>query len=111
MWDHGVSYETELSEKESWLDKLLWLCAIGNADVAKSEILMKECVILNLFNQLRTGLSTAEFYPLTLSQECMGARKIFTNCIATQAQDDHAFTNGNVIKTLLRYLQQSKSAF
>ena len=111
MQDHGVSYETELREKESWLDKLLWLCAIGNADVAKSEILMKECLILNLFNQLRTGLSTAEFYPLTLPRECVDARKIFTSCIATQTRTyDHAFTNGNVIKRILQYLQQTKSA-
>ncbi|XP_076672063.1 uncharacterized protein LOC143371084 [Andrena cerasifolii] len=111
MRDHGVSYEAELSEKESWLDKLLWLCAIGNADVANSEILMKECVILNLFNQLRTGLSTAELYPLTLPQECVDARKIFTSCIAMQARThDRAFTNGNVIKRLLQYLQQTKSA-
>ena len=111
MRDHGVSYEAELSEKESWLNKLLWLCAIGNADVAESEVLMKECVILNLFNQLRTGLSTAEFYPLTLPRECVDARKTFTSCIADQARaQDHALTNGNVIKSLLRYLQQTKSA-
>ncbi|KAK1116816.1 hypothetical protein K0M31_020517 [Melipona bicolor] len=109
MRDHGVSYKTEENEKQAWLDKLLWLCAIGDANVAKSEVLMKECVILNLFNQLRTGLSTAESYPLTM--DCATERDRLTNCIITEAQAFPSITNGNVIKKLLFYIRQEKSNF
>ncbi|XP_076239638.1 uncharacterized protein LOC143182503 [Calliopsis andreniformis] len=109
MRDHGVNYKTEQSEKETWLDKLLWHCAI-DADVARSETLMKECVILELFKQLQTGLSTAESYPLSVSNECVDARNLLTSCIATEAQSqDQAFTNGNIMKKLLLYLRQAKT--
>ncbi|CAL7934596.1 unnamed protein product [Xylocopa violacea] len=107
MRDHGVGYEIEQSEKETWLDKLLWLCAIGDASVAKSEVLMKECVILNLFNQLRTGLSTAASYPLTV--DCAVQRDRLTNCIAEEARSFQSLTNGNVIRNLLLYVHQAKS--
>ncbi|OAD62390.1 Leucine-rich repeat-containing protein 26, partial [Eufriesea mexicana] len=107
MRDHGVSYKNELSEKEAWLDKLLWLCAIGDASVANSEVLMKECVILNLFNQLRTGLETAESYPLAV--DCAAARDDLTDCIIEQAQKFKLLTNGNVIKELLLYIHQAMS--
>ncbi|XP_076544765.1 uncharacterized protein LOC117601531 [Osmia lignaria lignaria] len=111
MRDHGVNYKTEESEKEAWLDKLLWLCAINDASVAESEVLMKECVILNLFNQLRTGLSSAESYPLSVSQECVNARNLLTSCIVTQSQrSSQAFTNGNAIKNLLLYLYQARTS-
>nr|XP_012152816.1 PREDICTED: TLR4 interactor with leucine rich repeats-like isoform X2 [Megachile rotundata] len=111
MRDHGVNYRTEQSQKEAWLDKLLWLCAINDEKVAESEDLMKECVILNLFNQLRTGLSTAESYPLQdVSQECVNARNLLTDCIVTDTRKYDTFTNGNVIKNLLLYLYQAKSS-
>lgn len=109
MRDHGVSYKTEQNEKQAWLDKLLWLCAIGDASTAKSEVLMKECVILNLFNQLRTGLSTAESYPLTV--DCATERDRLTNCIITEAPAFRSITNANVIKKLLLYIRQAKSDF
>lgn len=110
LWvrDHGVRHKSEMSEKEGWLDKLLWLCAIGDASVGKSEVLMKECVILNLFNQLRTGLSTAESYPIAM--DCPSERNSLTNCIIAEARQFQALTNGNAIKKLLLYLHQTKSA-
>ncbi|XP_076766381.1 uncharacterized protein LOC143433121 [Xylocopa sonorina] len=107
MRDHGVSQKIEESEKETWLDKLLWYCAIGDENVAKSELLMKECVILNLFNQLRTGLSTATSYPLATN--CAVQRDRLTNCIAKEARDSESLTNGNFIKNLLFYLRHAKS--
>ncbi|KZC09127.1 SLIT and NTRK-like protein 2 [Dufourea novaeangliae] len=107
MRDHGVSYKTEQSEKETWLDKLLWLCAIDNPEVAESEILIKECVILSLFNQLRTGLSTAESYPLFVSGECQEARNRLTDCVANEAQNQRTYTNGNVIAKLFLYLREA----
>ncbi|CAD1481111.1 unnamed protein product, partial [Heterotrigona itama] len=109
MRDHEVSYKTEQNERQTWLDKLLWLCAIGDANVAKSEVLMKECVILNLFNQLRTGLSTAESYPLAV--DCATERDRLTNCMITETQAFRSITNGYVIKKLLLYIRQTKSNF
>ncbi|KOC69046.1 Leucine-rich repeat-containing protein 26 [Habropoda laboriosa] len=107
MRDHGVSCRTEMSEKEAWLDKPLWHCAISDANIAKSEALLKECVILNLFNQLRTGLTTAESYPL--DAKCADMRNRLTNCIAVEANMSRNLTNGNVTKMLLLYLRQNKS--
>ncbi|XP_017878030.1 chaoptin-like [Ceratina calcarata] len=109
LWlrDHGVAYKIESIEKEAWLDKLLWLCAIGDASVAESEELIKECVILNAFNQLRTGLSTAESYPLVTN--CAVQRNLLTSCIVTETQRQQSLTNGNVIKKLLLYIGQAKS--
>lgn len=104
MRDHGVNYENGESEKEAWLDKLLWLCAIGNTSVAESEILMKECIILNLFNQFRTGLSIEKSNSTT--NHCAAERYQLTSCIA--AENHHQLTNGNVIKKLLFYIHQTK---
>lgn len=107
MRDHYVSYKTELSEKEAWLEKLLWLCAIGDASVAESELLMKECVILNLFNQLRTGLSSAESYPLNAN--CANERDRLMDCIVSERYKMNLPNNGNVIKKLLLYIHRYKS--
>ncbi|XP_060821753.1 leucine-rich repeat transmembrane neuronal protein 1-like [Bombus pascuorum] len=101
MRDHGVNYKTEQSKKEEWLDKLLWLCAMDDASVVKSEDSMKECIILNLFNQLRTGLSTAQSYPLSV--DCPVESNLLMACLATGA------TNGEVIKNLLLYIHKTKS--
>ncbi|XP_031772994.1 uncharacterized protein LOC105735751 [Apis florea] len=94
MQDHGVNYKNEESKKEAWLDKLLWLCAIGDASVAESEVLMKECVILNLFNQFRTGLSTEKSN--STIDHCVAERHQLTSCVV--AENQHRLTNGNVIK-------------
>ncbi|XP_043248471.1 leucine-rich repeat-containing protein 26-like [Colletes gigas] len=109
MRDHGVSYKTEHSEKEMWLDKLLWRCAMDDPVVAESEVLMKECVILNLFSQLRTGLSTAVSYPLSVSAECANMRNLLTRCIDNETRKYTTNTNGNMIKQLLLYLRSAKS--
>lgn len=96
-----MNYKTEQSKKEEWLDKLLWLCAMDDASVVKSEDSMKECVILNLFNQLRTGLSTAQSYPLPV--DCPVESNFLTACLDTGA------TNGKVIKNLLLYIHKTMS--
>lgn len=104
MQDHGVNYKNEQNKKEAWVDKLLWLCAIGDASVAESELLMKECVILNLFNQFRTGLSTEKSN--STIDHCVAERHELTSCIV--AENQHRLTNGNVIKKLLFYIHQTK---
>ncbi|XP_003250993.1 leucine-rich repeat-containing protein 26 [Apis mellifera] len=102
MRDHGVNYVDGESEKEAWVDKLLWLCAIGDTSVAESEVSMKECIILNLFNQFRTGLEKSN----STIDQCAPERHQLTSCIA--AENRHQLTNGNVIKKLLFYIRQTK---
>lgn len=109
MRDHGVSYKTENSEKVAWLDKLLWLCAMDDPIVAESEVLMKECVILNLFGQLRTGLGTAESYPLSLQADCAIKRDRLTSCMVDEAQKIQASKNGHIITDLLLHLYDARS--
>jgi len=112
LWlqDLGISYKTDQRGEENWLDSILWLCAVDDVKVADSEVFMKECVVLNLFNQLRTGLTTAESFPLSIPEECTYVRNELTKCIATDHR--HArevVTNGHVVRKLLRHLQESKS--
>ncbi|XP_072756656.1 uncharacterized protein [Anoplolepis gracilipes] len=112
LWlrDMGISYKTEERGEENWLDSILWLCAADDGKVADSEVLMKECVILNLFNQLRTGLTTAESFPLSIPQECIYARNALTTCVATDRRHSReVVTNGHVVRKLLRQLWESKS--
>ncbi|KAL6447389.1 hypothetical protein ACFW04_001536 [Cataglyphis niger] len=112
LWlqDLGINYKTEQRGEENWLDSILWLCAADDGKVADSEVLMKECVILNLFNQLRTGLTTAESFPLSIPQECIYARNELTRCIATDhRRGREVITNGHVVRKLLRQLTESKS--
>ncbi|EFN78221.1 chondroadherin [Harpegnathos saltator] len=108
LWLHdlGVDYKSEQRGDEDWLDSLLWLCAADDGKVADSEVLLKECVIFNLFNQLRSGLTTAESYPLAIPQDCVHARKELTKCVAA----GRSVTNGHVVRKLLRQLKESKSA-
>lgn len=80
MRDHGVNYVDGESEKEAWVDKLLWLCAIGDTSVAESEVSMKECIILNLFNQFRTGLEKSN----STIDQCAPERHQLTSCIAAE---------------------------
>lgn len=112
LWLHdlGISYKTEQRGKEDWLDDILWLCAADDGKVADSEVLMKECVILNLFNQLRTGLTTAESFPLSIPQDCTYARNQLATCVATdRKRGREVITNGHVVRKLLRQLMESKS--
>ncbi|XP_029166130.1 uncharacterized protein LOC114936938 [Nylanderia fulva] len=112
LWlkDLGINYQTEERVEENWLDSILWLCAAYDGKVADSEVLMKECVILNLFNQLRTGLTTAESYPLSVPQECIYARNELTKCVAADRRlGREVTTNGHVVRKLLRQLRESKS--
>ncbi|KMQ96450.1 leucine-rich repeat and immunoglobulin-like domain-containing nogo receptor-interacting protein [Lasius niger] len=112
LWlqDLGINYKTEQRGVENWLDSILWLCAADDGKVADSEVLMKECVILNLFNQLRTGLTTAESFPLSIPQECIYARNELTRCVATDnRRGREVTTNGHVVRKLLRQLRESKS--
>lgn len=112
LWLHdlGIDYRTTQRGEEDWLDSLLWLCAADDGKVADSEVLMKECVIFNLFNQLRTGLTTSESYPLDVSQECAYAREELTRCAMTgRKSSKEVVTNGHVVRKLLRQLKESKS--
>ncbi|XP_029673326.1 chondroadherin-like [Formica exsecta] len=112
LWlqDLGINYKTEQRGDEDWLDSILWLCAADDGKVADSEVLMKECVILNLFNQLRTGLTTAESFPLSIPQECIYARNELTKCVTTdRRRGREVITNGHVMRKLLRQLMESKS--
>ncbi|XP_076296743.1 uncharacterized protein LOC143216978 [Lasioglossum baleicum] len=109
MRDHGVSYATETGEKErAWLDKLLWLCAIDDPAVARSELSIKECVLFNLFGQLRTGLLTAETAPL--QNQCISEIGNMVNCVGHTADKDRRSTNARVISDLILYLLRAKSA-
>ncbi|XP_012541469.2 insulin-like growth factor-binding protein complex acid labile subunit [Monomorium pharaonis] len=113
LWlrDLGINYKAEQNGQENWLDSVLWLCAADDDKIADSEVLMKECIILNLFNQLRTGLTTAEFFPLFTPQECINARNELTKCIAADRKyGREVITNGHVVRKLLRQLKESKSA-
>ncbi|XP_076655915.1 uncharacterized protein LOC143360701 [Halictus rubicundus] len=111
MRDHGVSYASETGEKErAWLDKLLWLCAIDDPVIAGSELSMKECVLFNLYQQLRTGLVSAESYPLPLNSQTADAINSLMHCVVNQAEKDQAATNGRIISDLLLYLYRAKSA-
>ncbi|XP_011647334.1 SLIT and NTRK-like protein 2 [Pogonomyrmex barbatus] len=113
LWLHdlGINYKAlEQLGKETWLDSILWLCAADDVKVADSEILMKECVVLNLFNQLRTGLMTAESFPLSVPQDCVNMRNELTKCVAANRRNGReVITNGHVIRKLLRQLKESKS--
>ncbi|EZA51106.1 Leucine-rich repeat and immunoglobulin-like domain-containing nogo receptor-interacting protein [Ooceraea biroi] len=112
LWlqDLGINYHPGQRGKEDWLDSILWMCAADDGKVADSEVLMKECVILNLFNQLRTGLTTAESFPLTVPQECVYARNELTKCVATDRRHSREVTtNGHVVRKLLRLLKETKS--
>lgn len=112
LWlrDLGINYDVERRGEENWLDSILWLCAADDGRIADSEVLMKECVILNLFNQLRTGLTTSVSFPLTVSEECKSARNELTKCVAADGKSrGKAVTNGHVVRKLLRQLEESKS--
>lgn len=106
-----MSYKTEQRGEENWLDGVLWLCAGDDVKIAESEVFMRECVILSLFNQLRTGLTTAESFPLTVPQECTYARNELTSCLAADRRSGReVVTNGQFVRKLLRQLRESKSA-
>ncbi|XP_078036231.1 uncharacterized protein LOC144469638 [Augochlora pura] len=109
MRDHGVSYKTGFSSaQETWLDKLLWLCAIDDSAVAASELLIKECVLLNLFEQLRIGLTTAESYPLQVSSECADAMDRLMVCAAKESEEAGPSTNARFVTNLLLYLREAR---
>ncbi|KAG5315446.1 PXDN protein, partial [Acromyrmex insinuator] len=112
LWlqDLGINYKTDQREEENWLDNILWLCASDDVKTADSEVFMKECVVLNLFNQLRTGLTTAESFPLSIPQECIDARHELTKCVAADRKHGReVITNGHVVRKLLGQLQELKS--
>lgn len=110
MQDLGISYKTEQRGEDDWLNSILWLCAADDVKLADSEVFMKECVVLNLFNQLRTGLTTSESFPLFTPQECIYARNELTKCIAAERRHGReVVTNGHVVRKLLRHLEESKS--
>ncbi|XP_014609316.1 PREDICTED: leucine-rich repeat-containing protein 26-like [Polistes canadensis] len=113
LWlrDHGVNYKIDPRGPEFWLDNVLWLCAADDSiPLGDKNEQMVECVILNLFNQLRT-VWTLPGSP-SIPQQCSQGRKDLTKCLVTGGHKSltYSATNGGFIKNLLLQLRESKSS-
>ncbi|XP_066594144.1 leucine-rich repeat and transmembrane domain-containing protein 2-like [Prorops nasuta] len=106
LHDHGIKYDNAQYEDENWLDGLLWRCNPAEATESSSESI-KECVLLNLFVQLRSSFVSNP--SPALPQQCTSAMDSFTRCLATPTPDGRPITNGNVVKKLLLNLNEAKS--
>lgn len=113
LWlrDHGINYHNDQRGPEVWLDRILWLCAMDDSvPLGNKEEQMVECVVLNLFNQLRTvWLSPVS---QSLSQQCTQSRKDLTRCLTTRGHRTltNSTTNGAFVRSLLLQLRDSKSS-
>ncbi|KAG7213841.1 hypothetical protein KM043_003054 [Ampulex compressa] len=114
LWlrDRGMAYKRRERGEQSWLDSVLWLCAMNDPSVADTEILMAECVILNLFDQLRTALISADSHPSAqVSRECLTSRNLLTNCITSSGHaTTTGYSNGSTIRRLLLQLREAVSS-
>ncbi|KAI4498553.1 hypothetical protein M0802_006259 [Mischocyttarus mexicanus] len=113
LWlrDHGVNYKIDPRGPEFWLDNVLWLCAVDDSiPLGDKNEQMVECVILNLFNQLRTAWTVPG--PPSIPQQCSQPRKDLTKCLVTGGHKSltYSATNGGFIKNLLLQLRESKSS-
>ncbi|XP_043667582.1 chondroadherin-like [Vespula pensylvanica] len=113
LWlkDHGVNYKIDPRGPEFWLDNVLWLCAVDDSiPLGDKNEQMVECVILNLFNQLRTVWTLP--VSSSIPQQCSGSRKDLTKCLMTNGHKSltNSATNGAFIKNLLLQLRESKSS-
>ncbi|KAK2580697.1 hypothetical protein KPH14_011327 [Odynerus spinipes] len=112
LWlrDRGINYKIDPRGPEVWLDQVLWLCALDDSiPLADKEEQMAECVILNLFNQLRTAWTPP--VPQSIPQQCAQPRKDLTRCLTTRGHTTltNSTTNGAFIRSLLIQLRESKS--
>lgn len=101
--DRGINYKTELDKRDSTLDVILWQCAENDNAIQNSELLMKECVLLNLYNQLQSALTTSDSYP-RVSAECVNERNAVAHCIKRSAKT--SVTNGEAVRYLLSALSK-----
>ncbi|XP_063975095.1 chondroadherin-like [Diachasmimorpha longicaudata] len=104
LWlkDHGINYSNDRPNgMESWLDSLLWLCAIENDVIAKSEEKMRQCVVLAMFNQLREAIATLEDYQ-TMTNVCVAERKSFLKSLSEFKPPGESLTNGMAIENMIR---------
>ncbi|XP_051171671.1 leucine-rich repeat transmembrane neuronal protein 4-like [Leptopilina boulardi] len=102
--DKGNRYTSEgdgFKYREDYLDSLIWKCAIDR-EIENSELLMKECVFLNLYNQLQTALVTSCSFPSTAS-ECVNERSSLVRCI--QQSGNGNINNGEAVRKLLLALR------
>ncbi|XP_012283749.1 leucine-rich repeat transmembrane neuronal protein 4 [Orussus abietinus] len=98
--DKGVNYMSYSEISENWLDEMLWMCGFGEPEVEESEILMKECVLLSLFNQLKSALTTSDSYAFTVS-ECVNERNAVASCLLQSGKPGKPITNGEAMRKLL----------
>lgn len=113
LWlrDRGVNYKIDPHGPEVWLDQVLWLCAVDDSiPLRDKDEQMDECVILNLFNQLRTVWSPP--VPQSIPQQCTEPRKDLTRCLTTNGHRTltNTTTNGAFARALLLQLRELKSA-
>ncbi|XP_043473103.1 leucine-rich repeat, immunoglobulin-like domain and transmembrane domain-containing protein 2 [Leptopilina heterotoma] len=102
--DRGNQYTSEgdgFKYREDFLDSLIWKCDIDR-QIADSELLMKECVFLNLYNQLQTALVTSCSFPSSAS-ECVNERSSLVRCI--QESGNGNINNGEAVRKLLLALR------
>ncbi|XP_033225668.1 peroxidasin-like [Belonocnema kinseyi] len=102
--DKGVIYASEeggFKYREDFLDSLIWRCAI-DPEIGSSETKMKECVLLNLYNQLQTALVTSCSFP-SVAAECINERSALLNCI--QQSGNGNINNGEAVRKLLLALR------
>lgn len=110
LWfnDKGINYLDGLDPKSgSWLDRVLWLCAEGDYVQTISEERMRECVLLNLFNQLRSALKSTDSYR-TSSQQCATERRAFAGCIANKGGSGESVTNGEAATRIIVALRDAQ---
>lgn len=102
--DKGIRYASEgdgFKYREDFLDSLIWRCDIDQ-EIGKSELLMKECIFLNLYNQLQTALVTSCSFPSTAA-ECVNERSSLVRCI--QQNGNGNINNGEAVRKLLLALR------
>ena len=105
LWfnDKGINYLNvdNHSGSEDWLDRVLWRCAEDDYVGTTTETQMRECVLLNLFNQLKLALKTTDSYKSS-AQQCAIERQVFTSCIASSGKEIDSITNGEAMSNILR---------
>ena len=104
MKDKGIHYASEsdgFKYREDTLDSLIWRCGI-DFEIGDNETLMKECVIMNLYNQVQTALISSCSFP-TVATECINERSALVRCI--QKTGNGNINNGEAVRKLLLALR------
>uniref|UniRef100_A0A0C9RZU2 Lrrc15_8 protein n=1 Tax=Fopius arisanus TaxID=64838 RepID=A0A0C9RZU2_9HYME len=103
LWlkDHGINYWNEGPiGMESWLDSLLWRCAIQSDLIANSEEKMRQCVVLGMFNQFREAVVNLQDYQ-DIKNTCVRERKAFINSLIDSKLPGEILTNAGVIERMI----------